>query len=153
MKSFLPSFTFSNGLETRLLSHLMKNLVISNGRIWFVYFKWRLVTQHIRKFLPVWPGPFPVCFWAGPGKRLVRKHATGSWVWGHAPRKCFEFRDHEIGSETISGPKSCFSAARQQTSSCINIYFSCPLRHAALVLSSQSFANLVGLTGLWRWGL
>ena len=35
---------------------------------WFVYSKWRLLTQHIWEFLHVWPGPFPdssdgACVW------------------------------------------------------------------------------------------
>ena len=51
-------------------------------------------------------------------------------VWGHAPRTILEFRCFEIASETILGPKHCFS--RGQTSTCISVYPSCPLCHTAL---------------------
>ena len=67
MESMLASFPFSNGLGTSLpLSHV-KNLVIGNGRMWFLYSKWRLLTQHI---LQVIPGPFPD-FWVGPGDKAI----------------------------------------------------------------------------------
>ena len=52
-----------------------------------------------------------------------------------------EFNNHEIASETIFGQKRCFLAARQPTSTCMNIYFSCPLRRTTLVSTSQLFAN------------
>ena len=69
MKSLLASFPFSNGLGTSLLLSRAKNLVIGNGRTWFLYSKWRLLTQRIQEFLQVWPGPFPA-FWAGSGDEL-----------------------------------------------------------------------------------
>ena len=59
-KSLVASFQY-------LLSSCVKNVVIGNGRKWFLYSKWRLLTQHIREYLPVWPGPFSQ-FWAGPGE-------------------------------------------------------------------------------------
>ena len=40
------------------LSHV-KNSVVAYGRMWFLYSKLRLLTQHIREFLQVTPGPFP----------------------------------------------------------------------------------------------
>ena len=72
-----------------LLSH-DKNLVIGNGRTWFLYSKRRLLTQHIQESLQVTPGPFPN-FGRGMGTRLlliypkisdlnfVNLHPT--WVW------------------------------------------------------------------------
>ena len=57
-KSLLASFPFSNGLRTSLPLSCVKNSVIANGRTWFLYSKQRLLTQHIRKFLHVTPGPF-----------------------------------------------------------------------------------------------
>ena len=42
----------------------------------------------------------------------------------------------KVVSETIFGPKRCFSKARRQTSTCMNDYLSCPLHHTALVLAS-----------------
>ena len=41
---------------------------------------------------------------------------------GIPPRKFGEFRGYEIASETIFGPKWCFSEARQQSLTCMNIY-------------------------------
>ena len=59
-RTLLASFPFLDGLGMSLLSSHLKNVVIiGNGRTWFLYSKWRLLTQHIQEFLQVWPGPFP----------------------------------------------------------------------------------------------
>ena len=63
MKSTLASLPYSNGLGMSLLPSRVNNLVIGNGRMWFLYSKRRLLTQHIREFLQVWPGPFPIFGW------------------------------------------------------------------------------------------
>ena len=47
------------------------------------------------------------------------------------PRKFLEFRGYEIASETIFGPKRCFSEARRQSSIRMNSYPFCPLRQIA----------------------
>ena len=47
-------------------------------------------------------------------------------------RKFLEFKGYEVASETIFGPKRCFSEARRQSFTCMNIYPFCPLRHIAL---------------------
>ena len=60
-----------------------------------------------------------------------------------SPRKFWEFRGYEVASETIFGPKRCFSEARRQSFTCMNI---CPLRHIALVSAFRSFANLTSHT-------
>ena len=64
-KSLLASFQFLSGLGTSLLPSCVKNVVIGNGRTWFLHSKWRLLTHHIRKFLQMRPGPFPK-FLLGP---------------------------------------------------------------------------------------
>ena len=68
MKSLLAlsSFQFLNGLGTSLLLSRVKNLITGNGRTWFLYSKWRVLTQHIWEFLQVTLGPFPD-FLVGPG--------------------------------------------------------------------------------------
>ena len=44
--------------------------------------------------------------------RLVVRDATARGVWGHAPPRTYlEFRGYEIASETIFGPKRCFTEA------------------------------------------
>ena len=81
-KSLLPSFPFLSDLGTSLLPSHVKNVVIGNGRMWFLYSKQRLLTQHIREFLQVWPGPLPN-FWAGSGdeaKVHVHVHAAISFI-------------------------------------------------------------------------
>ena len=58
------------------------------------------------------------------------------------PRKFGKFRGYEIASETIFEPKQCFSEARRQSFTCMNIHpFSllCPI---ALGSAFPSFANL-----------
>ena len=57
------------------------------------------------------------------------------------PRKFLEFRGYEVASETIFGPKQCFSEATRQSFTCMNIYPFCPLCHIALVSAFRSFAN------------
>ena len=71
--------------------------------MWFLYSKPRLLKQHRREFLQVWPGPFPN-FWAGPGERLrqrcqlclklasypvsstKKRYGEGAWkIWSCAP--------------------------------------------------------------------
>ena len=42
-----------------LLSHV-KNLVIGNGQTWFIYSKWRLLTQHIWEFCKCDQALFPI---------------------------------------------------------------------------------------------
>ena len=62
----------------------------------------------------------------------MRKHATARGVGGMPPpRKFLEFRGYEIASETIFGPKRCFSEARRQSSIRMNSYPFCPLRQIA----------------------
>ena len=73
MKSLLASFPFSNGLGTSLQLSRVKNSVIAIGRMWFLYFKRRLLTQHISEFLQVTPGPFPN-FWVGAGDKANQAH-------------------------------------------------------------------------------
>ena len=67
------------------------------------------------------------------------------------PRQFIEFRDHEAASETIFKPKRCFSATKQQTSTCMNIYLSCSLGRTALVLKNGSYSkeNLAILSHCW----
>ena len=60
-KSLLFLFPFSNGLRMSLLLSCVKNLVISNGRTWFIYSKGRLLTQQIQEFLQVITRPFSWC--------------------------------------------------------------------------------------------
>ena len=81
--------------------------------------------------------------------QVVSKHVTDGEVWGNAPpHKIFnlEFRGYEIASETILGPKRCFSEARGQSFICTDIHFSCLLRRTALVSALRSFANLASHT-------
>jgi len=47
---------------------------------WFLYSKWRLLTQHIWEFLQVWPDPFP-SFWRDLETRLL--HNSPHSVIGH----------------------------------------------------------------------
>ena len=58
-------------IDSLRLSHAsaLRNVIIANGRMWFLYSKRRLLTQHIRESLQVTPGPFPVFGW-GLGTRL-----------------------------------------------------------------------------------
>ena len=65
---------------------------------------------------------------------------------GRGVRKVLEFRSYEIASENILGPKRCFSEARRQSLTSMNIYPFCPLRHIALVLTFRSFTNLTSHT-------
>ena len=61
------------------LSHAsaLRNVIIGNGRTWFLYSKQRLLTQHIRESLQVTPGTFPD-FWVGPGNEANALSQT----WG-----------------------------------------------------------------------
>ena len=48
--------------------------------MWFLYSKQRLLTQHIREFLQVWPGPLPN-FWVGPGDEAISHACATNEVW------------------------------------------------------------------------
>ena len=76
----------------------------------------------------------------------MRKHATATGSGGMLPIKFLEIKGYEIGSETTFGPKQCFSEARRQSFTCMNIYPFFPLRHIALVSAFRSFANLTSHT-------
>ena len=52
-----------NGMSPQLSR--VKNLVIGNGRMWFLYSKQRLLTQHVRNFCKWHHVPFPI-FGVGP---------------------------------------------------------------------------------------
>ena len=88
MKSLLASFPFSNGLGTSLQLSRVKNSVIAIGRMWFLYFKRRLLTQHISEFLQVTPGPFPNFGW-GLGTRLIKHTFCRSKILIPITNKCF----------------------------------------------------------------
>ena len=86
MKSLLALFPFSNGLGMSLLLSCVKNLVIGNGR--FLYSKRRLLTQHIREFLQVTPGPFPDFLGGAWGRGYsVPTHKSQWFRILHWPRK------------------------------------------------------------------
>ena len=72
---------------------------------------------------------------------VVRKHTTAKGVWGHAPQKFWEFRGYEVASETISGPKRCFSKARRHAEFYMHEHLPF-LPVAPLVSAFWSFANL-----------
>ena len=85
----------------------------------------------------------------GVVRLVVRCVRTARGFWGHAPSENFlEFMGYEVASETISGPKRCFSEARRQSFTCMNIYPFCLLRHIdlALVSAFRSFANFTSHT-------
>ena len=50
------------------------NVIFDNRWTWFLYFKWRLLTQHIQESLQVTPGPLPD-FWPGPGDESKGREA------------------------------------------------------------------------------
>ena len=59
----------------------------------------------------------------GVVRLVVRCVRTARGFWGHASSENFlEFMGYEVASETISGPKRCFSEARRQSFTCMNIY-------------------------------
>ena len=80
IKSLSASFPFSNGLGTSLQLSRVKNSVIGNGQTWFLYSKRRLLTQHIREFLQMTPGPsLSQFFRVGPGDETNSE--VSSMVW------------------------------------------------------------------------
>ena len=95
-KSPLSSFPFSNGLGTSLSPPCVKNVVTGNERTWFLYSKWRILTQHIQKFLHVWPGPFPD-FWAGSGNEASQecRHSPTTLFYFYT-RDQLEFMVHHL---------------------------------------------------------
>ena len=75
MKSLLALFPFSSGLGTSLQLSRVKNSLIANGQTWFLYSKWRLLTQHIQEFLQVTPG-LPWFLGWGLGTRQVYTYVS-----------------------------------------------------------------------------
>ena len=62
----------------------------------------------------------------------MRKHATARGVWGHAPPEIFwNLKAMKLLLRPFF-PKRCFSEARRQNITYMNIYPFCPLRHIAL---------------------
>ena len=91
MKSMLASFPFSYGLGTSLLYSGVRNLVIGNGRTWFIYSKRRLLTAH----MGIFPSNRPLSrFWVGPGDK-ARPH----------PPQCILQFVHHLLSTVISTHK------------------------------------------------
>ena len=80
--------------------------------------------------------------WVYVKKSLEGKEERG----GGKRRKFLEFRVYEVASETILGPKRCFSEARRQSFTRMNTYPFCSLCHIALVSVFRLFANLTSHT-------
>ena len=65
-------------IDSLCSSHALRNVIIGNGRTWFLYSKWRLLTQHIRESLQVTPAPFPD-FWLGLGDEASVNVLQARW--------------------------------------------------------------------------
>ena len=75
-KVWKPRSHFLNSLGTGLLSHMVKNLVIGYGWMWFVYSKRRLLMQLIYGSFTCVTSPF-----SGWGLMMRIIHAGVAWVW------------------------------------------------------------------------
>ena len=75
----ITCLTWSRGSQVLLMRLIMRSMLASFpfSRMWFLYSKRRLLTQHIWEFLQVIPDSFPD-FWVGPGDEATA-HA-GPWT-------------------------------------------------------------------------
>ena len=84
----------------------------------------------------------------------VDRPGLGAWP----PRKFLEFRGYEVASETIFGPKRCFSEARRQSFTCMSIYPFClasfpgPASFPSLITRLFRTASDGKLGGAWERG-
>ena len=81
------------------------------------------------------------------------KHATPTEVWGHVPPPTSprKFRGYETAPETIFGAIQCFSEARQQSFTCMDITLSAHcfrLSDCSLISQATSFTDVLRLARL-----
>ena len=95
----------------------IKNLVIGKGGTWFVYSKQRLLTQHIRESLQVWPVSRFIGQGLGMGLAMWPEYKTPhsvlciafTYEWSHGVTVCV----HHILGTIVSHNSLCFWSSMQ----------------------------------------